>query len=165
MINRFKMTSDYTPEQCSAELKSAIAGNEYADQPHGFVGKKWFRLKQTEFSADNKDVNILYTVYGRISKGENSSAHISCCRFESAAEPLKFIALALITFILLSVSSVSHFAERWVYYLQGAILVPVIVLGTNMLICFSMHKVTGEKLLSGLDDFLCETMHARKTER
>ncbi|MCI8283686.1 MAG: hypothetical protein HFE90_00205 [Firmicutes bacterium] len=164
MFHRFKLISDYTPEQCRDNLKAAIKGNENSYEPHGLVGNKWFRLKQSEyFKADNY-TSVLYTVYGIIKKDENGNARISCCRFESSAEPLKFLVLAVAVFVLLSISSVTHFAERWVHYAQAAIFIPVIVLGADLLRCVMTHKMTGEELPSGLDEFLCETMHANKAE-
>lgn len=161
MFKRFILTSSYTPEQCCTALKAATAANTRSDEPRSHMCGRLFRLSQSEYFEANGYSRIIYTIYGTIREVENGHAQVTCYQFQSAADPLIFLFLIFIVVFGLSIGPVKNIVKDLIPHLKIALKIAVFLEVGDWLRCFFTRKMTGEALLCCLDEFLCETMHAR----
>lgn len=162
MVHRFTLESSLPPEDCRRTLRAAISGKE---EPCGFLKGNLFRVKQAEyFVRGGGDTVIRYAVYGSIRSGRDGSTEISCIRFQSATDPFWWAPIFLLSFLAQVLFLPLPGLGKLLLNLVHSLLVTLIYIGTISFANFLVRKQTGEQLPSGLDAFLCETLHAWKTK-
>lgn len=161
MVHHFILESSLPPADCRRILHAAISGKQ---EPCGLLKGSWFRVKQAEYFSRGGDTVIRYAVYGRIREGRDNRAEISCTRFESAADPFWWAPIFLLVFLGLTFAPFAPGPEKLLSNFINSLLIAMGYIAVISFANFLVRKQTGERLPSGLDAFLCETLHARKTK-